>query len=152
MKDRQNDVLKTVLLVILDVLAVFASAGLSYIMTVGAAYFNVTLELAIWTACNVICVIAFFALFGMYSVILSNMSIVEALKLGFCVLCVASRRRQTRKRRHDRMFCRIHILFDGFHQIFRSYSVRRQIFRQRNDSYSEESHARRRGFRLRDTA
>lgn len=89
MKDRQNDVLKTVLLVILDVLAVFASAGLSYIMTVGAAYFNVTLELAVWTACNVICVIAFFALFGMYSVILSNMSIVEALKLGFCVLCVA---------------------------------------------------------------
>ena len=142
MKDRQNDVLKTVLLVILDVLAVFASAGLSYIMTVGAAYFNVTLELAVWTACNVICVIAFFALFGMYSVILSNMSIVEALKLGFCVLCVALLD----------MFCRIHILFDGFRQIFRSYSVRRQIFRQRNDSYSEESHARRRGFRLRDTA
>lgn len=88
MRNRQNDVLKTVLLVILDCLATFASVCLAYIVSIGAAYVNVTAEVVVWAICNVALVSGFFALFKLYSVILSNVSVIEALKLGFAVLCV----------------------------------------------------------------
>lgn len=90
MRNRQNDVLKTVLLIMLDALAVFASASLAYIMTIGFDNYEITIELIVWCVCNVLLTIGFFSLFGMYSVILSNIGIIEALKLGFGVLCVTA--------------------------------------------------------------
>lgn len=74
----------------LDALAVFASASLAYIMTIGFDNYEITIELILWCVCNVLLTIGFFSLFGMYSVILSNIGIIEALKLGFGVLCVTA--------------------------------------------------------------
>lgn len=74
----------------LDALAVFASASLAYIMTIGFDNYEITIELIVWCVCNVLLTIGFFSLFGMYSVILSNIGIIEALKLGFGVLCVTA--------------------------------------------------------------
>ena len=54
MRNRQNDVLKTVLLIMLDALAVFASASLAYIMTIGFDNYEITIELIVWCVCNVL--------------------------------------------------------------------------------------------------
>ena len=88
MKNRQNDVLKSVLLVILDVIAACVSLCLTYLMTVDSINYRMSAELIIWAVLNVLAIVGFFYIFGMYSIILSSVSIIEAMKLGFGVICV----------------------------------------------------------------
>ena len=89
MRNRQTDVLKFILLIVLDAISVIAAAAISYYISVPPDDMDISVELIIWVTGNVIAVISFFSIFGMYSLILANVSILEALKLAFGVLCVA---------------------------------------------------------------
>ena len=89
MRNRQTDVLKFILLVVLDALSVIFAAAVAYYISVPPDEMKISFELIIWITGNVIAVLVFFSIFGMYSLILSNVSIIEALKLAFGLLCVA---------------------------------------------------------------
>ena len=90
MRNKQSDVLKFILLITLDTLSVIAALALSYYISVPPDEYHLSFELIIWMTGNIIAVIVFFFIFGMYSLILANVSIVEALKLTFSIICVAA--------------------------------------------------------------
>ena len=130
----------------LDALAVFASASLAYIMTIGFDNYEITIELIVWCVCNVLLTIGFFSLFGMYSVILSNIGIIEALKLGFGVLCV------TALNVLYYWSCRFNVFRHRLYKIFRENTFRRKVFCEEYHKNSETRNAGRRGFGLRNPA
>lgn len=88
MKNRKIDLFKSIILIILDVLAVTAALAVSFYVSSPNRHYYISLELICWSIGNVAAVIGFFAIFGMYSIILSNVSIIEGLKLAFSLLCV----------------------------------------------------------------
>ena len=77
MRNRQTDVLKFILLVVLDALSVIFAAAVAYYISVPPDEMKISFELIIWITGNVIAVIVFFSIFEMYSLILSNVSIIE---------------------------------------------------------------------------
>lgn len=88
MTNRKIDLFKSIILIILDVLAVTAALAVSFYVSSPDRYYDISLELVCWSIGNVVAVIGFFTVFGMYSIILANVSIIEGIKLAFSLLCI----------------------------------------------------------------
>ena len=88
MKHRPNDVLKKLILAAVDTILILASLFFAYYITRKTAPDTSKLPIIIWFLGNVAFGILVFALSGLYSVIFESVSIVDALRLCFAVVCL----------------------------------------------------------------
>ncbi len=88
MKNRPNDVLKKLILAAVDTIFILASLFFAYYITRKTAPDTSKLPIIIWFLGNVAFGILVFALSGLYSVIFESVSIVDALRLCFAVVCL----------------------------------------------------------------
>ncbi len=77
-----------ILLMLADVVSVFVSMLLAYLITVRNKSFSPML--AGWTVGNLICTLCIFGLLGLYAIVFSSVGIIDALKAGLAVVCVGS--------------------------------------------------------------
>ena len=88
MKHRPNDVLKKLILAAVDTILILASLFFAYYITRKTAPDTSKLPIIIWFLGNVAFGILVFALSGLYSVIFESVSIVDALRLCFAIVCL----------------------------------------------------------------
>ncbi len=88
MKHKSNDVFKKLILVAVDTILMLASLFFAYYITKKTVPDTSTLPMLLWFLGNVAFGILVFALSGLYSVIFESVSIVDALRLCFAIICI----------------------------------------------------------------
>ena len=88
MKSRPNDIIKKLMLAAVDVIFILASLFFAYYITKKKVPDAFSVPVLIWFIGNVIIGILVFALSGLYSIIFESVSIVDALRLCFAIICI----------------------------------------------------------------
>ena len=88
MKSRPNDIIKKLMLAAIDVIFILASLFFAYYITKKKVPDAFSVPVLIWFIGNVIIGILVFALSGLYSIIFESVSIVDALRLCFAIICI----------------------------------------------------------------
>lgn len=86
MRRRNSELYKKLLLLILDVLLITASLCFAFFGTLETSDFDV--PIFIWFIGNIILCISTFSALGLYSVVFSSVSIIEALKLAISIIAI----------------------------------------------------------------
>lgn len=88
MKHRKNDTFKKIIVLFIDVISILVSLVFSYIITKNTTPDTNYLSVVIWFVGNILLVVSVYKLLGLYSIIFSSASIIDAMKLCFAMACI----------------------------------------------------------------
>ena len=88
MKHRKNDLFKKFLILCIDVALIVISMFFAYIITTESAPNPDYLSILIWFLGNIALVVFIYKCSGLYSIIFSSASIIDALRLCFAIFCI----------------------------------------------------------------
>lgn len=88
MKHRKNDLFKKILILCIDVALIVISMVFAYIITKESAPKTDYASVLIWFLGNIALVVFVYKCSGLYSIIFSSASIIDALRLCFAIFCI----------------------------------------------------------------
>ncbi len=88
MKHRKNDLFKKILILCIDVALIVISMVFAYIITKESAPKTDYASVLIWFLGNIALVVFVYKCSGLYSIIFSSASIIDALRLFFAIFCI----------------------------------------------------------------